>query len=589
MKVEEKKRWVDHWPTHIVALAIFVVLATFILWPVGADPRHIALGHEANDVWNHVWGYWWFAEKLSGGEMPLHTDLLNWPDGGTLWFIDAFGAFITLPIQWIWGPVAAYNAAIWFNFVLAGVGAYVLALRVSGSLPGAVVAGVAFLTAPHLLGQAYNGISETMAVGWFPLTIAAMMAAKEKPTARRGAVVGFVWACNALSNWYYGLFSGIFFLVFLADLIGRWLREWRRHRKIWKTVRPYVVSGGTSALILGCMVVGPFWFFLASMQADDAVVMRNQGFVWMTLVLHNMSDLVSFVRPGKNYSPDLKKFFDEDLIVVIYLGHAVLWPAVIGSLFARKRQQRPVRFWFAMGLFFGSMTLGPFLYIGGDYIHALGGWIPMPFLAFYKWVPMFSRISHAYRFVMGAMLCLVMLLALCIRTVDLRWHKGLAAAVVIGVARVIESFWGSPAVIPVSTVKVEVPAIYAELKGGAVWDVPVGVPVLRRAEYSMYQMLHKQPIPYGLNDPTPTNIFYNRFSQYLVELERTTLAYLPPQLPMFDIELGRADFAAMGLKWIVVHREHYPEPQYRKVEAYLDLMTTRYYADDEITVYRLDP
>ena len=43
--------------------------------------------------------------------------MLNWPHGGTLWFIDMFGALITLPINWISGPVAAYNASMVNVFV----------------------------------------------------------------------------------------------------------------------------------------------------------------------------------------------------------------------------------------------------------------------------------------------------------------------------------------------------------------------------------------------------------------------------------------------------------------------------------------
>ena len=105
--------------------------------PVLGAPTTLAIGHPNNDVWNHVWGYGFVAQSLAAGEWPMHTDLLNWPHGGTLWFIDLLGALITLPINWLSGPVAAYNSGMLIQWVLAGVGMYALAWRVTGSIAGA--------------------------------------------------------------------------------------------------------------------------------------------------------------------------------------------------------------------------------------------------------------------------------------------------------------------------------------------------------------------------------------------------------------------------------------------------------------------
>ena len=209
---------------HLLAGAMYLALALVLVFPVLGAPTRLALGHPGNDVWNHVWGYAWIADELARGELPIHTDALGWPRGGSLWFIDIFNAVLTLPVQWVAGPVAAYNASYLLNFWLCGFGAWLLArgvLRDEGAPrswaggvplrnatsgpawppdPAALLAGVAYMTTPHFLAQAYNGISETLAAGWLPLAVLAMRGAVRAPSARRGALAGALWALCTLAN-----------------------------------------------------------------------------------------------------------------------------------------------------------------------------------------------------------------------------------------------------------------------------------------------------------------------------------------------------------------------------------------------------
>ncbi len=569
---------------HAAAVAILVALATAACVAVLPNPSRLALGHPANDVWNHVWGYWWVAHELGQGRLPVHTELLNWPRGGSLWFIDALGAVVTLPVQVLYGPVAAYNAASWGQLVMCGVGAYVLGWRVTRYWPGALAAGVAYLSSPHLLAQAYNGISETLAAGWLPLCVAAMLYAAESPTPRRGALAGAAWAVTVLANWYYGLFAG---MVLGALVVGGAWRAWPRLRfpETRASVRAAAVTLGIGGLVGASLAAGPFSLFVASMGAADAVVTRNPGFVWTTLLFHNMTDAVTLVHPGQYHSPDLKAIFDEDLIVVVYIGHALLWPA-LAVLWSRQR--RAAWPWALMVAVFLLFTLGPFLYVGGDYVQVLGGWIPLPFLGMFHAFPMFDRIAHAYRFILGVYLGLSVMLALSARAA--RQH-GLPAAPLVAcflVARVVETAFFSPAVLPIPASPVSINAAYAALDGGAVLDLPVGVPVLARSHYVVAQMVHQQPIPFGLNDPTPPYIYYNRFGQYLLEMERSTSAVLPPRLPWLDLELGRLDLAEQGLRWIVVHLDQYPAPQATKISGFLDTTTRLHFADGALRIYELD-
>jgi len=564
---------------HILAWMSFLFLALWQMGPVLAHPTTLAIGHPNNDVWNHIWGYGFVAESLLAGEFPLHTQLLNWPEGGSLWFIDMLGAIITLPVHIVSGPVAAYNAGMLIQWTLCGVGMYALAWRVTGSAAGAWLAGLAYQSMPHLLGQAANGISETMTAGFLPLALLGIRELFHNPSRRHAVQAGFILGLTALANWYYGLFAGIG----LLGLAGRGVLR-RGIRPSRQTLRLIGIFGLTLVLL----VAPAFLIFTGSMSAEDAVVTRDPQFVWATLVLHNMTDLVSFFRPGKHYSPDLKALFGEDLLVIVYIGHALLWPALLGLT---GQYRRKMMSWVVLGLVYFVLCLGPFLFVGGDYVQAFGGWIPLPFLALFKWFPMFSRISHAYRFSVGIGLVLCLMLAWTVRTWQSSSYRRRTAAFVsiLAVLRLGESFYGSPAPFPLPTADAHIPKVVSSLTGGAVLDLPVGRPVLARSQYSLAQLSHGQPSPYGLNDPLPISLRHNRFLRFLVEMEYSTAATLPAQLPWLDLSLGRQAAVADGLKWIVMHEASYPSGQFARTARFLDITATPVHDGEGLRIYRLDP
>ncbi len=567
-------------PRHALAVASFMLLAVWQIYPTLSDFAHTALGHENNDVWNHIWGFAYVASRLAEGQLPTHTDLLFWPEGGSLWFIDTFGALLTLPVQWVAGPVAAMNTACWFNFTLAGAATYALAWRVTETQPGAWLAGIAFQVTPHLMGQTYNGITESLAVGWLPLALLAIREAFHSPSRSRCLAAGATLGITAFANWYYGLFAG----MALLGLLARGLWRLKQSGDLPSTAALAGLAWGGLATLL---IVGPpFSIFRSTMAATDAVVARDPAFVWSTLVMHNMTDLLSLFRPGKHYSPDLKVIFDEDLIVVTYIGHALLWPALL-ALVSRSRQK--MMGWAAYGAVMGILTLGPFLYVAGDYVVLLGGWIPLPFLGLHEAIPMFSRISHAYRFVVGLTLPLCILLAWAIRECRFRGLPTWKIAICLALARIGESFFGSPAVFPLPTSTVKVPAAVAEMKDGAVLDLPIGVPVLARSQYSMFQLVHGQPSPYGLNDPVPPSLVANHFTRFLVELEWSNIHSLPSTMPWLDLAVGRASAIDDGLRWIVLHKDRFPAPLFARQARFLDQMATPFYDGDTLRIYRLDP
>ncbi len=567
---------------HALAVTLYVFIATLLCFSVITDPAHTAIGHPSNDVWNHIWGFWWVDWCLRHGQLPLHTDLLGWPAGGSLWFIDILGAVTTLPVQWAAGPVAAYNASIWINFILCGVGGYALGLAVSDRWAGGVAAGVVYMTTPHLLGQAYNGISETLAAGWLPLAVLAMRRAEREPSARNGMIAGGLIGVTSLASWYYGLFAAIVLVGLLSRVV--WRTRGRR-RPDAAEVRTALTTAIAGSLVVVVVAAVPFALFARTMNAPDALVTRDEGFVWMTLVMHNMTDLISLFHPGKFYSPDLHAAFGEDLIVVVYLGMTAWIPGMFVLTTSMRRKAEP---WVGLLLVFTVLSLGPYLYVSGQYVRVAGGWLPLPFLALFQWFPLFSRISHAYRFAIGAAMAVSVLVALAVRAAPrLGVRAGLAAVILAGL-RIIETLTLSPAVWPLPTSSVIIPAVYRGIHDGAVLDLPITLAVLARSRVLVNQLTHHQPVPFGLNDPVPRYLHTNRYTNYILTLERMNISFMPPDLPQLDLVAGRMDLREKGCRWVVVHRNAYTKDQAARVLAFLDMTAQAVEDDGVVRVYDLD-
>ena len=84
-------------------------------------------------------------------------------------------------LQKLLGPVFAYNFVVIVQIALCGYGAWLLAFKKTGDAFASYAALFIFEMTPHIMGQAYNGISETVCAGWFPLSIWSLFCLMERP------------------------------------------------------------------------------------------------------------------------------------------------------------------------------------------------------------------------------------------------------------------------------------------------------------------------------------------------------------------------------------------------------------------------
>ncbi len=537
-----------------LALVATALLAVLVTWPLALDPVGQVSGHPGNDVWNHVWGYWWVADELAHGRLPLRTDLQHFPQSSRLFFIDTFGAVITLPLQWLAGPVLAMNAVVIGCFWAAGMAAWGLARHVRAELFGAgadadrdaLVAAVAYATSPHLVAQAYNGITETLFAAGLPLATLCVLRLFDRPTLARAAVAAGGMALCMLANWYYGLFALVGSVLLLVVFALA-----RRERVRWAALpKALALAAVVSAAAVAPVLAG----FASTLDGPDAIVQRDPEFVWTSLITHNITDLVSALRPGKVYSPDLKALHGEELLIVTYLGWALTGLAGVGLL--RMKRWRDRLPWVAWCAVFAVLMLGPYLYVDGAYVTVADRRIPLPFLALFEVVPLFERISHPFRFVMGVQLGLGVLAAVGLGGLP-RWVRGAAP-----LAIAVEALLLSPAPWPLprsdGAMPEHVALLAADPEPGAVLDVPISVPNLERAVYGYWQTGHGRPSPYALNEPLPGVLDRSHLARALLVAEAGRIDRLPPMLGELDLVVSGRALARLGVRYVVLHGTMYP-------------------------------
>lgn len=566
-----------------LGLAVTFFFALVATWPMAIDPFGGLVGHPGNDVWNHVWGYWWVKDQVEQGYLPLVTDLLHFPGSSRLFFIDTFGALWTLPVQLLFGPVAAYNTAIFVGFWLAGFATWLLCRHVcnerfgKGELP-ALVGAAAVSFSPHLMAQAYNGISETITAGTLALATLATLRLVERPGLRTGVLAALAGALCMLSNNYYGLFAVLGAGVLLVSTaVARWERvNWRG------LPLPTLLAAG----LAGVLVAPALWLLATSLEGPDAIVNRDPEFVWKQLITHNVTDLVSVFRPGKVYSPDLKALHGEDLLIVTYVGWSLLALAGVGLWSLRRwRDRLPWVLW--LGLF-SLLMLGPYLNVAGEYVTIDDRKIPLPFLLFFDSFPIFARISHPFRFVVPVQIGLAVLATLGARRLS---GRGLALA---GALLSAELLLGSPGPWPLARSPTAMPESSALMAAdpvpGAVLDLPMGLPNLERAIYNYWQIGHQRPSVYSLNEPNPEILERSHLARALRVAEAGRLDRLPPLLPDLDLVVSGRALGRLGVRYVVMHERFYiPE----RAESTLTLLRVAFGPETVTTatgehVWRLD-
>ena len=204
-------------PRLIWAAAAFGISAIGMTWPVGSSG--LRLLPDSNDAYFSVWRLGWVGHQLEADPLQLFNANIFFPTKGTLAYSDAMLllGIIASPLQWAGlHLVVIHNLLLILSFVAAGLGAYLLCMRLTGDPLASFLGGFIFAFAPFRF--AHIGHLELLWTAWMPLSLWLVHALVAAPRVRTGALLGICVGLQMLCSIYYGVFLGLYVGLALTAL-----------------------------------------------------------------------------------------------------------------------------------------------------------------------------------------------------------------------------------------------------------------------------------------------------------------------------------------------------------------------------------
>ena len=572
---------------HFGPLVLYLVGAVVFTWPLVLNLSNRVINPRQNsaDVWQHLWNSWWMRFSLLDlHRQPYFSPVIFWPDGANLYFhaLDPLDGSISVPLQLLFGLVAAFNLIFFIQLTLAGYATYRLAYHLTGHYAAALVAGIIYAFSPLESALLNLGQVELTSIAWLPFFMLYFIKTLERePQAWLNRLLSLLFLLAlALDSWYYVLYALLFAGLYLL------YRLWRE-RKEWRQAWPRTVALFGGILVVWAVLISPV--LLPTLREASSGSTRQS--LWV--VAYNSADLLGFLQPGSSAIWSLFGASPSSEDRGNFLGLFVLLLAIIGVISGWRKNW----FWIAFGLLFGLLALGPVLHLrfnpDWDRNTATQGlWLPGQLL--YS-LPFGNIARVPLRFGLG----LILALAIC-AAYGLTWLTSLKH---VPMRRVVPLIAGGLIFLeflplPRILVETQIPAFYNQLRTEGQWEdfavleLPDSVTTL--AMY--YQTTHQHPI---------LNAYLSRRPDY--PFEQTPgireLRFLKPDPAQAKLEMLRRDILDRNslsnipavlsyyqIRYVILHpnllqREEAAQAQEMLTNAFGE--APPYYQDSELKVWRV--
>jgi hypothetical protein len=185
-------------------LFLFTCATVVFTWPqviqLTSVPPH-------RDAWFSMWRIAWIAHQLHADPVHLFDANIYYPMPGTFAYSDGtlLQGVLATPLLWAaWPTPVVYNLLVLGSFVFAGVSAWLLIVRLTGSTAAGIGAGLVFAFVPYRFDHYMH--LELLWAGWMPLVLLALHRATAAGGLRSGIGLGLLFAAQVLSCIYYGVF-----------------------------------------------------------------------------------------------------------------------------------------------------------------------------------------------------------------------------------------------------------------------------------------------------------------------------------------------------------------------------------------------
>lgn len=442
-------------------VATFMVLAILQPWTLAGQ----LVGSPAAETYGHAWVRWWTAGAWPA--LPLGTDLAA---GAKLWpVIDPLPTWLCGGLARLVGDTAAWNIGVAGGVLTTSLGGAALAKSMGGS---PIFGAIATPIMPIYLGSIQSGLTEDHFLGVVAFSLAAAIE-------RRWIAAG-IW--TGLASWcglYLGWFAGMSLLVVAAFEVGKQMWKAVRSRS-WPTERRAPALALTALGLAAGLSLAAAWPFFSRLGGPDP--QRPPAAVEPLYVLNPWrgADALSFVKPGKVQTGSA--IIREH---PTYFGITTVGLALAGG-------------WHPAGLavaVLAGAALGDDVSVGG---HPTG--INNPVAPLLHAIPLGGHFRNHARLMLLGQLLLVALASRGVARIGVP-KFALATTVGAGVLVAAETWFVSPAALPLAHTSTESPAIYAQLPADARPVRVFGEPNAQKPFFD--QRFHGYPLKNDPNRPHP--------------------------------------------------------------------------------------
>lgn len=513
---------------------LLLLLAAALCWPFLSRPLEVIPGDPVlGECYVQPWSIWWVHREIfREGIFPFWTDLLYYPQGGTLFSQMSWNALLLLPL----GPLdlpspLLLNLSLFLTVLAGGVSCWLLLHHLTGDRAAAMAGSALFMTCPLLVSFFRSGYLQGLNLAWLPLAWLLYLRMWDRPTPGRTLAAASAMALLVLANLYAGLCAAL-----LVGLHALW------------NLRSLVGRGRGLALfgLLAALLGLPILAWIRLTLTVSPLIFASRGISNETFFQYSNPDLARFFLPlGEG---DLLRGTEA-----CYLGFVALSFALFPLWRGRVSGQQALYGTAALVAF--GLALGPYLVVDGSLVLWDNHLVRLPFYQAHRHLPLFEVVRQPQRLMGLGYLSLAVLVATNLAALRLGGRGRRAVAWAVGGLGALEYLFLAPVVFPVP-VSPAAPADYSlflrEQPGRfAVLALPYSESFVQDGLHKHQQTYHGRSLQGGFDRRDAPQLDSIR----LVEaLRRLSLEGVPlrPEDPAFAGDPER--LARLGFAWVVVDR-----------------------------------
>ena len=541
-------------------LALYSILSILFTYPVAFSINKIP---GKGDVFWFLWDFWSFKRAALNLSNPYYTMDIFYPTGVSLAFSDVspFDAIISIPLQQLFGLIAAYNMVWILTFILSGFGIYLLAKYLINDTKAAILSGLIFMFSPYHFAHAL-GHMNLITTEWIPLYILFLIKMTREGTKTNAIYAAIFLVLTAMSSNYYLLYMFSFTSMYLIYylLVDRSLmsKDFMKRFSIM------------TASFLVCF--SPFlYIMLKEMLLSKSSYMYQGGFEEFS------ADLMAFFTPTIFHpvfkdlvSPINSQFTGGGIEFTVFAGYTVLLLSVIAIWKIRTKE---IKFWAISTIIFFILCLGPYLTVNGVADFSFSGYnfkIPLPYIILMH-IPVFSIARAPSRWDVLVMLSLAILAGYGLNYISckarnrslFKSNKENIIFIIISCLILFEFL-----AVPFPMSSAEVPAFYKQLALETDDYAILEVPGFAAANYMYFQTIHGKKLVNGYVSRTPNYAleFASRAPLISNIISRSDAPIMEDITKKDVIKQNRTELMSIlssyNIKYIIIHKTYLSDNEF---------------------------